>query len=218
MAEMRAKAGPRERIDPAAVRINQMLTAGMIVSTAAAAIMLFAGGWYRADWLIMLGIVILAGAFARGCLMLPAHRPGKKRSRLLKGFQKYRLSGMILAFFYLAMLVFTIVKRKEGFFYPLPVMIITVLYAVFRIAALVLDMRLFAKTEGPYTAGLRILDLEDAVLSVLLIIHVIAAALSGAFVASGFLWIFTAIVSVLLLAVSAYMVVFAEGEIRYYSD
>ena len=217
MSEIRGKAGPKERIDPAAVRINQMLTLEIIVSTACAAVMLFAGGWYRSDWLIMLGIVILAGAFARGCLLLPAHRPGRKRSRLMKGYQKYRLSGIILAFFYLAALVFTIVKRKEGFFYPLPILIITVLYAVYRIAALLLDMRLFADAEGPYTAGLRILDLEDAALAFLLIIHVIAAALSGAFVASGFLWILTALISILLLAASVYMVVFADGEIRHYS-
>ncbi|MBQ9064891.1 MAG: hypothetical protein IJ123_05550 [Blautia sp.] len=217
MAVKKGRAVPAEKMDPAAVEINRGMVISITVNTAIAVIMLVFGGWYRTDWLIMLAIGLLISGFARSMLFLPARKPGRVKSRILKGYQKYRLSGIILAALYLVMVVFVVLKHKEGFFYPLPVLLATAVLAVYKIAALVYDMRLFMETEGPYTAGLRIMDLGEALFACMLIIQLIAAALSGVFVADGIIWIVTVVFCALLFAASIYMIIFADGEIRYHS-
>ena len=125
---------------------------------------------------------------------------------------------MILSILNLVILLFIVVKRKEGFFYPVPVLIAVCAYAVYKAFALVTDLRAFAQTDGPYTAGLRIMELGETLFTVLLVIQAVFAEVSGAYVASGMVWILSAVVSLILLLVSLYMVVFADSEIRYFSE
>ena len=65
---------------------------------------------------------------------------------------------------------------------------------------------------------MELMDLGGALLALLLIVHLVAAIIDGTFVAAGILWIVTAVVFALLLAASVYMVVFADSEIRYFSE
>lgn len=217
MKDNQGKTASKGTTDPVSVTINEMSVIRMLVSVGVAALMLIAGGFYRTDWLIMLAVSYVFSAFARSYLMLPARISVKSRSRMVKGYQKYRIVGMILSGLYLVLLLFIILKRKEGFFYPIPVLVITAGFALFRIAAMLMDFRTFARVEGPYTAGLRLLDLGETVFAVLLLVHLALAIADGKFVASGFLWLVSAIIIGMLMCASAYMVVFADGEIRNYS-
>ena len=137
---------------------------------------------------------------------------------MIKGYAKYKMSGVILAVSFLIMLLFTVLKHREGFFYPLPAIIFTAVYALFKIGALVMDFRVFGEVDGPYAAGLKLMDLGGALLALLLVVHLVAAIIDGTFVAAGILWIVTAAVFALLLAASVYMIVFADSEIRYFSE
>ena len=217
MAETRRRGSAKEKADPAALAINGMMLTNMIVDIAAAVIMLVCGVLYRSDWMFMLAISFTLGACARGYLLLPVRKSEQTRNRV-RGYQKYKLSGMILSILNLVILLFIVVKRKEGFFYPVPVLIAVCAYAVYKAFALVTDLRAFAQTDGPYTAGLRIMELGETLFTVLLVIQAVFAEVSGAYVASGMVWILSAVVSLILLLVSLYMVVFADSEIRYFSE
>ncbi len=217
MGETKRKGTVKEKTDPAAVAINGMMITNMIVDIAAAVILLLCGMLYRSDWMTMLAISFTLTACARGYLLLPARKSEQVRNKV-RGYQKYKLSGMILSILYLALLLFIVVKRKEGFFYPVPVLIVICVFAVYKILAMVVDSRAFSEADGPYTAGLRILDLVETVFAVLLLIQGVFAAASGAYVAAGMVWILSAAVSCILLLASIYMVVFADGEIRLYSE
>ena len=217
MNETKRRGNAKEKTDPAAVTINGMMITNMIVDIAAAVFVLLCGVLYRSDWMIMLAISFTLTACARGYLLLPARRSEQVRNKI-RGYQKYKLSGMILSVLYLVLLLFIVVKRKEGFFYPVPVLIVICALAVYKILAMVMDFRAFSEADGPYTAGLRILDLVETVFAVLLLIQIVFAAASGAYVASGMVWILSAVVSCILLLASIYMVVFADGEIRLYSE
>lgn len=208
----------REKVDAESVLINGQIVIAMAAGTAFAVLLLAAGAFYRTDWLIMLAVCAVLSAFARSYLMLPARKAKSGRSRMIKGYAKYKMSGMVLAVAFLIMLLFTIIKHKEGFFYPLPALIFVALYALFKIGALVMDFRVFGDVDGPYAAGLKLMDLGGALLALLLIVHLVAAIIDGTFVAAGILWIVTAAVFALLLAASVYMVVFADSEIRYFSE
>ena len=217
MKETNRKGTAREKTDPAAVTINELQIINMIVDIAAAVFLLACGTLYRSDWMIMLAISFTLAACARGYLLLPGRKSGQSRNKI-RGYQKYKLSGMILSVLYLILLLFIVIRRKEGFFYPLPVLIVICIYSVYKILAMAMDLRAFAETDGPYTAGLRIMDLEETVFAVLLLIQAVFAAVSGAYVAAGMIWILSAVVTCILLLASIYMVVFADSEIRHYSE
>ena len=214
----REKAVSREKVDAESVLINGQIVIAMAAGTAIAVLLLAAGAFYRTDWLIMLAVCAVLSAFARSYLMLPARKAKSSRTRMIKGYAKYKMSGMVLAVAFLIMLLFTIIKHKEGFFYPLPALILVAVYALIKIGSLVMDFRVFGDVDGPYTAGLKLMDLGGTLLALLLIVHLVAAIIDGTFVAAGILWIVTAAVFALLLAASVYMVVFADSEIRYFSE
>ncbi|MBP3902222.1 MAG: hypothetical protein J6D53_12360 [Blautia sp.] len=217
-AASRGKAAAREKVDAESVLINGQIVMAMAAGTAFAVLMLVSGALYRTDWLIMLAVCAVLSALARSYLMLPARKAKNSRSRMIKGYAKYKMSGMILAVSFLIMLLFTVIKHREGFFYPLPAIIFAAIYALFKIGALVMDLRVFGEVDGPYAAGLKLMDLGGALLAVLLVVHLVAAIVDGTFVAAGILWIVTAVVFALLLAASVYMIVFADSEIRYFSE
>ncbi len=214
----RGKAVSREKVDAESVLINGQIVMAMAGGTLFAVLMLVFGAFYRTDWLIMLAVCAVLSAFARSYLMLPARKAKNSRSRMIKGYAKYKMSGVILAVSFLIMLLFTVIKHREGFFYPLPAIIFTAVYALFKIGALVMDFRVFGEVDGPYAAGLKLMDLGGALLALLLVVHLVAAIIDGTFVAAGILWIVTAAVFALLLAASVYMIVFADSEIRYFSE
>ena len=218
MSNTKGRTGSRDKVDAETVMINGQIVAAMAAGTVFAVLMLVSGALYRTDWLIMLAVCEVFGTFARSYLMLPARKAKNSRSRMIKGYAKYRMSGMVLAVSFLIMLLFTIIKHKEGFFYPLPALIFVAVYALVKIGTLVMDSRVFADSDGPYVAGLRLMDLGGALFAVLLAVHLIAALIDGTFVAAGILWIVTAAVFALLLAASVYMVIFADSEIRYFSE
>ena len=217
MAVKNGSPASKERTDPAAIAINGMTVTAMIIGTVAAVLMLAAGAFYRSDWMIMLAVCFTLSVFARGFLILPVKKVRKTKARIARGYERYRITGLTLTVLYLILLLFVIIKRKEGFFYPLPVLILTLFFAAYKIASLVLNQRAYGDVDGPYTAGLRLMDIGEAAFALLLIVHAVMAIIDRTYVAAGFIWIATAIVMVLLLAASVYMVIFAGNEIRYYS-
>ena len=218
MTNTKGRTASRENVDAESVLINGQIVTAMAAGTAFALLMLVCGVLYRTDWLIMLAVCAVLSAFARSYLMLPARKAKNGRSRMIKGYAKYKMSGIVLAAAFLIILLFTIIKHREGFFYPLPALILVAAFSLFKIGATVMDFRVFGDVDGPYAAGLKLMDLGGALMAVLLVVHLVAAIIDGTFVAAGILWIVTAAVFALLLAASGYMVVFADSEIRYFSE
>lgn len=199
-----------------AVDANYYVVMSVAVGTVFALSLLVTGVVLKSEWFLMLAVYYAVLSFGRSYFLVPARRGRTSRSYLIRGYQKVRMAGILFILFQLILLLFIILKRKEGYFYPVPVRVLLSVFILFRLFLLYQDYIISFGGTGPYAMALKCEDALGFLMGILFIVHILFAVSKGSNIPGESLWVVGAAIFGVQILCSGYLLLFSYGKIRSY--
>ena len=193
--------------------LGNLAVLSMFAGTVFSFLLFVSGIVCRSNWFLILSIFYAGLSFARSYCYPPVRKGKNTRSRILKGYQKYQIAGAVLLFFSCVVFLYSVLSRG-GYYYPLPIAVLFILFLVGRLLLIILDFQEYQRYVGPAAAGLRMIDFGELILLLLFTVHLVMALTGRNRITPSGLRIPTAVVFGFLALSAGYMIWFAGEEIK----
>ncbi|MBD5546261.1 MAG: hypothetical protein HDQ97_02475 [Lachnospiraceae bacterium] len=200
-------------------RAEAALYQGFLINLFYAGVKMFSGIYYKSVWFATLAVYYILLAVMRFSLLHHVRRGAADSGDKASEWKRYRLCGIILLFmnFALAGIVILAVHQNSGFEYPGMLIYIMAIYAFYAAITAVWNVIKFRRYGSPVLSAAKVISLTAAMVS-MLSLETAMLTQFGAADDADFRKIMTAStgagVSVIVLGMAVYMIVYATKSLR----